>query len=708
MDRRQTGLFPGTRRGLRGFPFDPPPAGPVAVVRHGKPDYDSAAAAEKRGLWCGFHMVSPGAPAPETPAASSAAPEPAKADPSSSSEPSSHGAGFWSLTLGSIGVVYGDIGTSPLYAFREAMHAAGASHGGLRYDDAIGVLSLILWALILIVTLKYVVLLLRADNQGEGGILSLMALARRALGRPSVILAVLGTAGAALFYGDALITPAISVLSAVEGLSLVTTAFDPYILPLTIGIIVGLFLVQSRGTARVARYFGPITLIWFFAMAIGGLMHIADHPGVFAAFNPVHAVNFLLVNGHVGAVALGAVFLAVTGAEALYADLGHFGRKPIQFAWIAVVFPALALNYMGQAALVLARPEALENPFFLLYPDWALLPMVVLATAATVIAAQAVITGAYSLTRQAIQLRLLPRLEVRHTSETQQGQIFMPQVNLLLLIGVLFLVVIFGSSSRLATAYGISVTGTMVVTACLAFVVVWKHWKRPLALAAALLLPFLVIDLVFLAANLLKFVEGGYVPVLFALLMMVVMWTWTRGTRIVFAKTRKIDVPAASLFASLEKRPPPSVPGTAVFLTSDPETAPTALMHSLKHYKVLHEEVVILTVETASRPRVPDAERVKLERLTGRFTQVKLRFGFMEEPNVPAALALCRKLGWKFDIMKTSFFLSRRALRPAAKSAMPLWQDKLFILLANNASDATAYFHIPSGRVVEIGTQLMV
>ncbi|MBX3453551.1 potassium transporter Kup [Ferrovibrio sp.] len=627
-------------------------------------------------------------------------------------------AGFWALTLGSIGVVYGDIGTSPLYAFREAMHAANKAHGHVahgvaRFEDVVGVLSLILWALIIIVTLKYVLLLLRADNQGEGGTLSLMALARRALGhnahrRVGTLMVALGMAGAALFYGDALITPAISVLSAVEGLTLVTTAFDPYVLPLTIVIIVGLFVVQSRGTEKVARFFGPITLVWFVAMAVGGLLHIADHPAVFAAFNPYYAVNFLLHNGHIGLVALGAVFLAVTGAEALYADLGHFGRKPIQFAWSAVVFPALALNYMGQGALVLAKPETLENPFFLLYPDWALLPMVALATMATVIASQAVITGAYSLTRQAIQLRLLPRMEVRHTSESQEGQIYMPQVNFLLLVGVLFLVVLFGSSSKLATAYGIAVTGTMVVTACMAFVVVWKHWHWPLWLSLGLLLPFLAIDFVFLGANLLKFSEGGYVPVLFAMLMMLVMWSWTRGVRIVFDKTRKTDVPLTDLIVSLEKRPPPTVAGTAVFLTSDPLTTPTALLHSLKHYKALHEEVVILTVETANQPRVPIIDRVRMEKLGGRFSRVHLRFGFMEEPNVPAALALCRKLGWKFDIMKTSFFLSRRALRRAAKSEMPAWQDDLFILLANNASDATAYFHIPSGRVVEIGAQLMV
>ncbi|MCZ8097744.1 MAG: potassium transporter Kup [Burkholderiales bacterium] len=618
-----------------------------------------------------------------------------------------HG-GFWTLTLGSIGVVYGDIGTSPLYAFREALSATGAAHQGVQRADVLGVLSLILWAMIVIVTIKYVFILLRADNDGEGGTLSLLALAQRALGGSTPVVFFLGAAGAALFYGDALITPAISVLSAVEGLKLVTSGFEPYVLPLSVAVIVGLFLVQSHGTAGVAVWFGPITLVWFVAMATGGLLHIADDPGVFAAFDPRHALVFLAGNGKVGLVALGAVFLAVTGAEALYADLGHFGRRPIRFAWLVVVFPALALNYLGQGALVLSRPETLENPFFLLYPSWALLPMVLLATMATVIASQAVITGAYSLTRQAIQLRLLPRLEIRHTSATQAGQIYMPQVNTLLLVGVLLLVFLFGSSSRLATAYGIAVTGTMLVTACLAFVIVWKHWRWPLWAATALILPFLVVDLVFLGANLLKLFDGGYVPVLLALAIMVVMSTWVTGTGILFDKARRSDVSIADLAMSLEKKPPILVPGTAVFLTSDPDTAPAALLHSLKHYKALHEANVLLTVVTATVPRVAHADRVRIEPIGGRFSRVILTFGFMEEPNVPAALALCRKLGWTFDIMSTSFFLSRRSIKASPRGGMPLWRDRIYILLAANATDASDYFRIPTGRVVEIGSQMTV
>ena len=625
----------------------------------------------------------------------------------SASDEARHPTSFWALTLGSIGVVYGDIGTSPLYAFREAIVAA--TGGGEVTPVAVyGVLSLIFWALIVIVTLKYVLILLRADNNGEGGTLTLMALAQRALGRSTPILFLLGTISGALFYGDAVITPALSVLSAVEGLKVATPAFEPYVVPLTVVILVALFAVQSRGTAQVATFFGPITLIWFIAIAIVGIQQILAMPSVLFALNPWHAVSFLGTHGTIGLVTLGAVFLAVTGAEALYADLGHFGRHPIQFAWLAVVLPALVLNYFGQGALVLANPKAIENPFFLLYPDWALLPMVVLATAATVIASQAVITGAYSLTRQAIQLGLLPRLEIRHTSETQVGQIFMPRVNALLLTGVLLLVALFRSSSALASAYGIAVTGTMVVTAMMAFIVIWKNWKWSPWAAGALIAPFLLIDLTFLGANLLKVLEGGYMPLALGGLVMLVMYTWRRGSRLLFDKTRKQETPLRGLVAMLEKRPPMQVPGTAVFLTSDPTSAPTALMHSLKHYKVLHEKNVILTIETADTPKVKPEERVQIEHIGDSFSCVTLHFGYMETPNVPKALAIARKLGWHFDIMSTSFFLSRRALKPAAHSGMPRWQDRLFIQLARSANDATDYFQIPTGRVVEIGTQVAV
>src|ERR1700680_472432 len=615
---------------------------------------------------------------------------------------------FKALLIGSIGVVYGDIGTSPLYAFREAVVAASGPEGIATPQAVFGVVSLILWALIVVVTLKYVVILLRADNNGEGGTLALMALAQRAVSHGAGAIVLLGIISGALFYGDAVITPALSVLSAIEGLKVATPAFEPYVVPLTIVILVALFAAQSRGTGKMGAFFGPITTIWFIAIAIPGVIYVASDPSILLAFNPAYGISFLATHGYIGLLTLGAVFLAVTGAEALYADLGHFGRRPIQTAWLTIVLPSLALNYLGQGVLVLAKPDALENPFFLLYPEWALLPMVVLATAATVIASQAVITGAYSLTRQAIQLGLLPRLEIRHTSEALAGQIYMPRVNTLLLVGVLLLVVMFRSSSALASAYGIAVTGTMVVTAMMAFVVIWKGWNWSLPAAAALMAPFLVVDLTFLAANLLKVVEGGWVPLALGTLLMIVMYTWRRGTRLLFEKTRRQEMSLAALVAMLERKPPQTVPGTAVFLTSDPESAPTALLHILKHYKVLHEKNVILTIETADTPRVPAAERVRIEPVGKTFSRVCLRFGFMETPNVPRALAIARKLGWQFDIMSTSFFLSRRSLRPAAHSGMPRWQDRLFIPLAQAANDATDYFQIPTGRVVEVGTQVTV
>jgi KUP system potassium uptake protein len=645
---------------------------------------------------------------------------PAGADGTVESEHSAHsGFGLFGLALGSLGVVYGDIGTSPLYAFREAIRAASGEHGAvlragevqLVRGNVLGVVLLILWALIVTVTLKYVVILLRADNNGEGGTLTLMALAARAVGpvgRAAGIVALLGIMSAALFYGDAVITPALSVLSAIEGLDVATPAFHPFILPLTVLILIALFAFQARGTASVASLFGPITAVWFAAIAIPGLSWIASDPTILWALSPHFGVHFLLNHGIVSLYTLGAVFLAVTGAEALYADLGHFGRRPIQLAWLFVVLPSLALNYLGQGALVLAHPAATENPFFLLYPHWARLPMVLLATAATVIASQAVITGAYSLTSQAIQLGLLPRLEVRHTSAHQAGQIYMPRVNILLFVGVLLLVALFRSSSALASAYGISVTGTMVVTGMMAFIVFWRLWGWSLLAAAALMFPFIFIDLTFLSANMLKVVEGGWVPLALGGALMLIMYTWRRGTKILYDKTRRMETPLENLVGMLERKPPQRVPGTAVFLTSDPTSAPTALLHSLKHYKVLHEKNVILSVETTHTPRVDGRERVRIEPVGASFLRVLLRFGYMETPNVPRALVIARKLGWQFDIMSTSFFLSRRALRPAPHSGMPRWQDGLFIRLARSANDATDYFKIPTDRVVEVGTQVTV
>jgi KUP system potassium uptake protein len=619
---------------------------------------------------------------------------------------------FWPLTLGAIGVVYGDIGTSPLYAMRETIMAATGGHHGtavpLTRELVLGILSLLLWALILTVSVKYVLLLLRADNKGEGGSLTLVALAQRVLGRRSLPVLIMGMAGAALFYGDAAITPAISVLSALEGLKLVAPSFEDYILPGALAILVVLFAVQSRGTGKVAAFFGPLTLLWFVTMAGLGVFHISDDWEVLLSFNPYYGVSFLVAHPGTAFAILGSVCLAVTGAEALYADLGHFGRNPIRVAWGTVVFPALALNYLGQGALVLSNPDTITNPFFLLAPPWLLLPLVILATLATIVASQAVITGAFSLTRQAVQLGILPRLEVRFTSETHQGQIYLPRVNWFLLATVGSLVLLFGSSSRLASAYGIAVFGTMVVTTLLACVVMSRSWGWGPVKTALVMVPLLAIDLIFLSSNLVKLLDGGYVPLIIAGVFFVLMFTWVKGTRILFEKTRKVDVPFLELVQMLAKSPPHRVKGTAVFLTSDPDTAPAALLHNLKHNKVLHEKNVILTVHSEDVPRLEDEDRVQIEHVGDSFWRIRLSYGYMETPNIPRGLAILRKQGFKFDIMATSFFLSRRSIRPATHSGMPLWQDKLFIGLAKSASDATDFFQIPTGRVVEVGTQVTV
>lgn len=609
------------------------------------------------------------------------------------------------LMLGALGVVYGDIGTSPIYAFREALHTA---EGAVSRSDVLGVLSLIVWALTIIVTIKYVAFVLRADNKGEGGTLSLMALARSAYPAGSKLVLGIGLCGASLFFGDAVITPAISVLSAVEGLGVVTPAFDPYVVPITLVILACLFAVQRFGTGRVAIVFGPVTALWFLALGVAGLIHIADDPTVLYAINPYYAIAYLVERSDVAFLTVGAVFLAVTGAEALYVDLGHFGRRPIVMAWFAIVFPCLLLNYFGQGAFVLTQVVMPQSPFFEMLPDWALVPMVALATAATVIASQAVISGAFSLTRQAVQLNLLPRFEVRHTSEMQSGQIYLPRVNMLIAIMVMLLVVGFGDSSSLASAYGISVTGEMLMTTILLFIVMRFMWKWQLAGALALAILFGVIDTGFFLANIVKFLEGGWVSIGVACVMGLIMVTWIKGSRYLFDKTRRNEVPLDFLAANLLKKKPQLVSGTAVFLTSDPQSAPTALMHSLKHYKVLHEQNVILSVVTAPQPVVPDSERVKMEPINDLFMRVSLTFGYMEQPNIPRALAICRKQGWKFDIMTTSFFLSRRSLKSSPNSGMPVWQDKMFIGLARTAADATEYFQIPTGRVVEIGTQVAI
>jgi KUP system potassium uptake protein len=613
---------------------------------------------------------------------------------------------FAALALGSLGVIYGDIGTSPLYALRESLNHF--KEIGVSETRVLGAVSLLIWALFFTVTAKYVLFLMRADNKGEGGTLSLMALAHSALGRRGAPIFLLGVAGAALFSGDAIITPAISVLSALEGLELATPVFSPYVLPLTIVILVALFWAQRRGTAGVAVFFGPIMGVFFLTIGLLGAAHIGDAPHILLAFNPLLGIKFLFGHGLLGFMVLGSVFLAVTGSEALYADMGHFGRLPIQATWLIFVLPSLILNYLGQGALVLANPSAVENPFFLLAPHWGLLPLVVLATIATIIASQAVITGAFSVVHQAIQLGLLPRMLILHTSETQEGQIFIPRVNRLLLIGVLLLVAFFKTSSSLASAYGVAVTGTMVVTTALAFVVVWKCWRWPIWLAAPFVSAFLAVDLAFLAANLMKIVEGGWVPLLIAAGGMVVMWTWVRGTQLLTQKLKRDSIPIPNLIKMLEKSKPMRVPGTAIFLTSSPEIAPSSLMHNLKHNKVLHSRVWILSVVTENMPRVPLAKRFQVEKLSEDFSRVILHYGYMENPRVPAALAMMRKADHKCDIMTTSFFFGRWTIKPAPKSEMPLWQDRLFIALARQAAPPTDFFSIPSDRVVELGAQVTV
>jgi len=616
--------------------------------------------------------------------------------------------GLFKLALGSLGVVFGDIGTSPLYAFREAI-ATTADEGA--FPDRVvvlGVLSLILWTLTLIVSIKYVLILLRADNHGEGGTLSLMALAQRGLSKPSPWIMLLGIVGAALFYGDATITPAISVLSAVEGLAVATPRLTEIILPLTIVIVIALFSVQRTGTGRVSTFFGPITALWFAVLAISGLVSLARDPSVLLAINPYYAVSFLLTHKFIAFVTLGAVFLVVTGAEALYADLGHFGRRPIRTAWYGVVFPALALNYLGQGALVLSDPSARENPFFLLFPDWAVVPVVILATAATVIASQAVISGTYSLTRQAVQLGLLPRMRILFTSETTTGQIYIPRINWLLFTAVVLLTLLFGSSGNLASAYGIAVAGTMVVDATLGIIVLRCCWHWRLLTALATLGPFVLIASLFLSANSLKIPSGGWLPILFGGALVLIMLTWRKGTAILAEKTRRIEVSLSDLVRQLDSKPTHRVPGTAIFLTGNPDGAPTALLHNLKHNKIVHERNIILTIRTEQTPRVAPENRATITELSPSFKQITMSFGYMETPNILKGIAACRKLGLAFDIMSTSFFMSRRSLKASKHSGMPVWQDKVFIALAGSADSATDYFHIPAERVVEIGAQVTI
>ena len=626
--------------------------------------------------------------------------------------------GFLGLALGSIGVVFGDIGTSPLYAFHDALAQAGRR--GVHPDAIIGVVSLALWALILVVTVKYVIVIMRADNKGEGGILSLMALAQHALGGRTRWIFFLGVCGAALFYGDALITPSISVLSAIEGLRSIPGIGEhvtlAVVLITSLLILLALFVGQSYGTAKVAGLFGPICLIWLVCIAALGALNFIHEPRVFLALNPWMGARFLLTHGMIGFFVLGSVFLTVTGAEALYADMGHFGRWTIQAAWLFLVLPCLAFNYLGQGAFALKVLQGSHghivgdhNWFYEMAPEVVRAPLVILATLATIIASQAVITGSYSMTSQAIQLGLLPRLEVRQTSATHAGQIYMPQVNVMLAIGVILLVAIFKTSGSLAMAYGIAVSGTMAVTTSLAFIVMWKLWKWPLIGAVAVAGPLIALDLVFLSANLMRIFEGGFVPVLLGLGMFAMMYTWVRGTNLLTVKTSRESPPLKDFVRLISERPPTRVKGTAVFLTSDIDRTPAALLHNLKHNQVLHEQNIIMTVRTADMPRVPLSERLKVETVNDSFRTAVATFGFMESPNVPEALRQGRSSGLAYSHMTTSFFLGRRTVVAAARhSLMPNWQDKLFILMMKNAAAPTDFFHIPAGRVVEMGSQITV
>jgi len=620
---------------------------------------------------------------------------------------SSDASRFVALTVVGIGVVYGDIGTSPLYAFRDAVAAASGGAGAVPRSDAVlGILSLILWTLIILVSMKYVLILLRADNHGEGGILALMALVQRAVSRKGLFVLVLGAMGAALFYGDALITPAISVMSAVEGAKLAMPLSHSWVVIATIAVLVALFAVQGFGTHRVAVAFGPVMILWFLVIGGVGLYQIALNPMVLAAANPLYAASFLTTDYAIGLATLGAVFLAVTGAEALYADLGHIGRKPITVAWFCFVLPALLLSYFGQGAVVLTDAAAIDNPFYRTVPEAYIMPLVALATTATIIASQATITGAFSLTRQAIQLRLLPRMTVRHTSGEHAGQIYLPAVNWLMMAGVLAIVVAFQDTTQLAAAYGIAVTGTMIVTAALAIMMMSSTWKWSPMRIALIMTPFLALELVFLSANLLKVDDGGWVTLLIGAVMLVIMLVWWRGSNILLAKTRRNELPLAELMPSLERSRVAIVSGTGVYLTANADNTPTALLHTIKHFKVMHERIVVLTVITSNWPYLGMAEGVSMEPVSDRLIRVRVVIGFMQQPNIPAVLDYCRTQGLAGENASTSFMLSRREVKVERPSAMPLPATVLFTVLANNAADATDYFGIPKDRVVEIGTQV--
>ena len=613
------------------------------------------------------------------------------------------------LALAALGVVYGDIGTSPLYAVKEVF--AGNHPIPVTEANIYGSLSLFFWALIIVVSVKYVSFIMRADNRGEGGIMALIALALRDVQdkpKQARLVMVVGILGAAMFYGDGMVTPAISVLSAVEGLEVATPALKPFVIPITLVVLFMLFYIQRHGTALVGTFFGPVMLLWFSTLAALGLSNIVAHPAILHALNPLYGIEFLLDNKAMALVAMGNVVLAVTGAEALYADMGHFGRKPIQRAWFAFVLPALVLNYFGQGALILGDPEAAKNPFFLSAPEWALFPLVGLATLATVIASQAVISGAFSVTRQAMQLGFVPRMEVQHTSEKEQGQIYLPAVNWGLMLAVMIIVLGFKSSNNLAAAYGIAVTGDMVITSMLATVVVARGWGWGWVRAGALFACFLAVELVFLAANILKIPDGGWFPLVAGAAVFVLMTTWKRGRQLLAERLKGERLELSSFLESLAASMPTRVAGTAVFLNSDPNGVPHAMLHNLMHNKVLHERVVLVSAQFFDVPYVPDIDRVEVRPLRDNFWSVIIQYGFKDDPNVPLALSMCAGAGLEFNALDTSYFIGRETLIPKLNSEMAFWREKIFVAMFRNGGSATAFFKIPSNRVVELGTQVVL
>lgn len=629
---------------------------------------------------------------------------------------SRHGTGkptVFALGVAAVGVVYGDIGTSPLYAFREALHAAAGHDGSVTREMVLGILSLILWSMTLIVTCKYVAMLMKIDNKGEGGTLALMALARRVIYLDTRLFLYLGVIGAALFFGDAMITPAISVLSAVEGFKVVTPVFEPYVLPLTTAILVVLFICQSGGTSSVSKIFGPVMVVWFSTLGILGLMHISDDLDIFNSFNPLYGIRFLMDHGMIGLVTMGAVFLAVTGAEALYADLGHFGRQPIQGAWSWFVFPCLTLNYLGQGAMILAAPETASNPFFSLAPPEFQLPLVLLATCATVIASQAVITGAYSLTRQAINLGLLPRLQIKHTSVQHSGQIYMPQINYMLMFGAIILVLAFKSSSALAATYGISVAGTMLVGGVMAFFVVWQIWGWTWWKTALVVGPFILIEIAFFSANMLKLFHGGWVSLAIAMVLTAMMLVWLRGSFIINSRSFKRDMKLRKFINSYRARWPDvaRVEGTAFFMTSNAEIVPASLTQNLTHNKVLHQQNILLSVQMEGEPYVDPVNRFQLEKLNDDFTLLIVRYGFKDDIDLQGDLMRLSRapdIDLSFDWSDTSLFLSRRSLRTDPRYGLPAWQDFIYVFLHRHASEPTDFYRLPASRVIEVGRQTFI